>query len=117
MEARQILATVTLEEYRKNPNFANELPPLPAQDLSLYKGTAEYPYDRDKWAMAIDLKKCNGCNACVVACQSEKNIPVVGKDQVIRGRGMHWIRIDRFYNYARSAQNDHPSNEHSSFHL
>src|SRR5712691_10068737 len=66
MEGRQILATGTLEEYRKNPNFANELAPLPAQDFSLYKGTAEYPYDRDKWAMAIDLNKCNGCNACVV---------------------------------------------------
>jgi MoCo/4Fe-4S cofactor protein with predicted Tat translocation signal len=97
MEGRQILATGTLEEYRKNPNFANEIAPLPAQDFSLYKGTAEYPYDRDKWAMAIDLNKCNGCNACVVACQSENNIPVVGKDQVMRGREMHWIRIDRYY--------------------
>jgi MoCo/4Fe-4S cofactor protein with predicted Tat translocation signal len=97
MEGRQILATGTLEEYRKNPNFANELAALPAQDFSLYKGTAEYPYDRDKWAMAIDLNKCNGCNACVVACQSENNIPVVGKDQVMRGREMHWIRIDRYY--------------------
>jgi molybdopterin-containing oxidoreductase family iron-sulfur binding subunit len=97
MEGRQILATGTLEEYRKNPNFANELAVLPAQDFSLYKGTAEYPYDRDKWAMAIDLNKCNGCNACVVACQSENNIPVVGKDQVMRGREMHWIRIDRYY--------------------
>jgi molybdopterin-containing oxidoreductase family iron-sulfur binding subunit len=97
MEGRQILATGTLEEYRKNPNFANELATLPAQDFSLYKGTAEFPYDRDKWAMAIDLNKCNGCNACVVACQSENNIPVVGKDQVMRGREMHWIRIDRYY--------------------
>jgi MoCo/4Fe-4S cofactor protein with predicted Tat translocation signal len=97
MEGRQILATGTLEEYLKNPNFANEIAPLPAQDFSLYKGTAEYPYDRDKWAMAIDLNKCNGCNACVVACQSENNIPVVGKDQVMRGREMHWIRIDRYY--------------------
>jgi molybdopterin-containing oxidoreductase family iron-sulfur binding subunit len=97
MEGRQILMTGTLEEYRKNPNFANELAPLPAQDFSLYKGKEEYPYDRDKWAMAIDLNKCNGCNACVVACQSENNISVVGKDQVMRGREMHWIRIDRYY--------------------
>jgi molybdopterin-containing oxidoreductase family iron-sulfur binding subunit len=97
MEGRQILATGTLAEYHKNPNFANELAPLPPKELSLYKGEAEFPYDRDKWAMAIDLNKCNGCNACVVACQSENNIPVVGKDQVMRGREMHWIRIDRYY--------------------
>ncbi len=106
MEGRQILATGTLEEYRKNPNFANELAPLPAQDFSLYKGTAEYPYNRDKWAMAIDLNKCNGCNACVVACQSENNIPVVGKDQVMRGREMHWIRIDRYYEKLKPSVGD-----------
>jgi MoCo/4Fe-4S cofactor protein with predicted Tat translocation signal len=116
MEGRQILATGTLEEYRKNPNFANELAPLPAQDFSLYKGTAEYPYDRDKWAMAIDLNKCNGCNACVVACQSENNIPVVGKDQVMRGREMHWIRIDRYYEKSvKSATNDPSTYDDSLF--
>src|SRR5216683_1346630 len=116
MEGRQILATGTLEEYRKNPNFANELAPLPAQDFSLYKGTAEYPYDRDKWAMAIDLNKCNGCNACVVACQSENNIPVVGKDQVMRGREMHWIRIDRYYEKTvKSPTNDPSSYDESLF--
>ena len=114
MEGRQILATGTLEEYRKNPNFANEIAPLPAQDFSRYKGTQEFPYDRDKWAMAIDLNKCNGCNACVVACQSENNIPVVGKDQVMRGREMHWIRIDRYYEKTiKSATND-PSSYDSS---
>jgi molybdopterin-containing oxidoreductase family iron-sulfur binding subunit len=115
MEGRQILATGTLAEYHKNPNFANELAQLPPKELSLYKGEAEYPYDRDKWAMAIDLNKCNGCNACVVACQSENNIPVVGKDQVMRGREMHWIRIDRYYEKAKSATNDPSSYDDSLF--
>ena len=115
MEGRQILATGTLAEYRQNPNFANEHAQLPPKELSLYKGEAEYPYDRDKWAMAIDLNKCNGCNACVVACQSENNIPVVGKDQVMRGREMHWIRIDRYYEKAKSATNDPSSDDESLF--
>jgi len=115
MEGRQILATGTLEEYRKNPNFANEHAEAPPKELSLYKGEAEFPYDRDKWAMAIDLNKCNGCNACVVACQSENNIPVVGKDQVMRGREMHWIRIDRYYEKAKSATNDPSSYDESLF--
>jgi MoCo/4Fe-4S cofactor protein with predicted Tat translocation signal len=116
MEGRQILATGTLEEYRKNPNFANEHAELPPKELSLYKGEAEFPYDRDKWAMAIDLNKCNGCNACVVACQSENNIPVVGKDQVMRGREMHWIRIDRYYETpAKSAAHDPASYDESLF--
>jgi MoCo/4Fe-4S cofactor protein with predicted Tat translocation signal len=115
MEGRQILQTGTLEEYRKNPNFANEHAEAPPKELSLYNGEAEFPYHRDKWAMAIDLNKCNGCNACVVACQSENNIPVVGKDQVMRGREMHWIRIDRYYEKAHSATNDPSSYDESLF--
>jgi len=97
MEGRQVLAAGTLEEYRKNPNFANEHAEKPSVDNSLYKGEAEFPYKREKWAMAIDLNSCNGCNACIIACQSENNIAVVGKDQVMRGREMHWIRVDRYY--------------------
>jgi molybdopterin-containing oxidoreductase family iron-sulfur binding subunit len=94
MEGRQILSTATLDEYKKNPGFPHEGHETPAKDDSLYK---EFAYPGYAWGMAIDLNKCNGCNACVVACQSENNIPVVGKDQVMRGREMHWIRIDRYY--------------------
>jgi MoCo/4Fe-4S cofactor protein with predicted Tat translocation signal len=102
MEGRKILGTGTLEEYKKNPGFVHEGDEKPAKDNSLYK---EYSYPGYAWGMAIDLNNCNGCNACVVACVSENNIPVVGKDQVMRGREMHWIRIDRYYE-AKSATND-----------
>ena len=94
MEGRKILAEGTLEEYRKNPGFAHEGDETPPKELSLYQA---FSYDGYAWGMAIDLNSCNGCNACVVACQSENNIAVVGKDQVMRGREMHWIRIDRYY--------------------
>jgi MoCo/4Fe-4S cofactor protein with predicted Tat translocation signal len=105
MEGRQILSTATLEEYHKNPAFPHEGVAEPPKELSLYNGEQEFPSAPHKWAMAIDLNKCNGCNACVVACQSENNIPVVGKDQVMRGREMHWIRIDRYYK-AKTATDD-----------
>ena len=94
MEGRQILSTGTLSEYKKNPAFAHEGVETPKKSDSLYK---EFAYPGYAWGMAIDLNKCNGCSACVVACQAENNIPVVGKDQVMRGREMHWIRVDRYY--------------------
>jgi len=112
MEGRQILATATLEEYRKNPEFAHEHAELPAKDDSLYK---EFKYPGYAWGMAIDLTKCNGCNACVVACQSENNIPVVGKDQVMRGREMHWIRIDRYYTNTESATSGKSTGDASEY--
>jgi molybdopterin-containing oxidoreductase family iron-sulfur binding subunit len=106
MEGRKILATGTLEEYKKNPAFAHEGDEKPPKELSLYK---EFEYPGYAWGMAIDLNSCNGCNACVIACQSENNIPVVGKEQVTRGREMHWIRIDRYYVNEMKTQNDEVS--------
>ena len=89
---RSLVRVATLEKFRQEPDFAREEGGEKAP--SLYPG---YKYDGNAWGMAIDLNSCIGCNACVVACQSENNIPVVGKDQVARGREMHWIRVDTYF--------------------
>jgi len=100
MEGRPIIREANLEQYREHPDFAKlmdeEKPPV---DVPLYPN----PFDQLKqkglhqWGMSIDLNRCVGCSACMIACQSENNVPIVGKDQVKRGREMHWIRIDRYY--------------------
>ncbi|HEX3120083.1 MAG TPA: TAT-variant-translocated molybdopterin oxidoreductase [Candidatus Acidoferrum sp.] len=107
MEGRKILSAGTLEEYKKNPAFPHEGDETPPRENSLYK---EFAYPGYAWGMAIDLKNCNGCNACVVACGAENNIAIVGKDQVMRGREMHWIRVDRYY-MAETSTNDLSTNE------
>jgi len=94
MEGRALVRAATLEEFRRNPAFAHELGEEPPSSLSLYPG---YKYEGYAWGMAIDLNACVGCNACVVACQAENNIPIVGKTEVMRGREMHWLRIDTYY--------------------
>ncbi len=112
MEGRKILSSATLSEYQQNPNFAHEHDETPPHDDSLYH---PFAYNGHAWGMSIDLTKCNGCNACVVACVSENNIPVVGKDQVMRGREMHWIRVDRYYTNTVSATSGEATGDPSEY--
>jgi molybdopterin-containing oxidoreductase family iron-sulfur binding subunit len=93
---RGIIRSATFAEYLKTPDFVREHKREEEQSPE----TMYPPYDYSKshaWAMVIDTSVCTGCNGCVVACQSENNIPVVGKEQVVAEREMHWLRIDRYY--------------------
>jgi len=101
---RPLVREATLEEYRKEPKFAKEDEPPPS--LTLYPGY-DYKKSPDAWGMTIDLNACVGCNNCIVACQSENNIAVVGKEQVVKGRHMHWIRVDAYYQGDRDAPKAH----------
>jgi MoCo/4Fe-4S cofactor protein with predicted Tat translocation signal len=93
-DSRPLVRTRNLEEYKKEPNFAQD--DKPPAELTLYPG---YDYNKEPyaWGMTIDLNSCVGCNNCIVACQSENNIPIVGKEQVNKGRHMHWLRVDAYY--------------------
>jgi len=89
-----LVQETTLDEFKKDPAFAKHAvhhPPL----LSLWKEPVVY--DQHKWGMTIDLNKCVGCNACVVACVAENNIPVVGRERVLMGREMQWLRVDVYF--------------------
>ena len=97
MEGRDLVREATMERYAKDPTFAQtmgmdgHIPP----NISLV--THPPLTSPEQWGMTVDLSTCTGCNACVVACQAENNVPIVGKDQVSRGRNMAWIRMDRYF--------------------
>jgi molybdopterin-containing oxidoreductase family iron-sulfur binding subunit len=93
MEGRHLVRVGTVEEFESNPEFAHEHEHH-VEDISMFP---DFEYNGNAWGMSIDLTACNGCNACVVACQAENNIPIVGKEQVLNSREMHWLRIDRYY--------------------
>jgi molybdopterin-containing oxidoreductase family iron-sulfur binding subunit len=93
---RGIIRYASLEEFKQNPNFAHEGEGRDVPDTTETMFPA-YRYDKNAWGMSIDMNACVGCNACVVSCYAENNIPVVGKHQVSVGRDMQWLRIDTYF--------------------
>jgi molybdopterin-containing oxidoreductase family iron-sulfur binding subunit len=93
MEGRSIARSGTIGDFTKHPDFAQAMEPEPPRSLSLYP---EQDLTGQQWGMSVDLGACTGCNACTIACQAENNIAVVGRDQVIAEREMHWIRVDEY---------------------
>jgi MoCo/4Fe-4S cofactor protein with predicted Tat translocation signal len=91
VEKRHLIHEMTVDEYDHHPKHIQE------KRHKIFSIVDDWEYNGNKWAMAVDLNKCIGCSACVVGCNVENNIPVVGKDQVAKGREMQWMRIDRYY--------------------
>jgi MoCo/4Fe-4S cofactor protein with predicted Tat translocation signal len=94
LEGRNLIRVATEAQFAEDPQFAQKLEHQPLTGLTMY---GDFKYEGYAWGMAIDQNVCTGCNSCVVACQAENNVPVVGKSQVLNGREMHWLRVDRYY--------------------
>lgn len=90
LEGRPIVGYTTNAKFQQNPDSGINKPHV----FSIWP---DHKYNKHKWGMAIDMNVCTGCSACVIACQSENNVPTVGKKYILQGREMHWIRIDRYY--------------------
>ena len=120
MEGRPIIREANLEQYRKNPRFAKNME-VEESEAREMRPMYPNPFDQLKqsgvhqWGMSIDLNRCVGCAACMVACQSENNVPIVGKEQVHRGREMHWLRIDRYYTGRAPADKPQPQSRADFF--
>jgi MoCo/4Fe-4S cofactor protein with predicted Tat translocation signal len=95
LEGRNLVRVATKAQYDNDPKFAEKMEEGERKPLSMY--WQQYKYDGYAWGMTIDQNVCTGCNSCVVACVAENNVPVVGKAQVMNGREMHWLRVDRYY--------------------
>lgn len=91
LESRDIAFETSLEEFKLNKSSGI------VRHIKIQNIWSGHEYKGYRWGMSIDLNKCTGCSSCVMACQVENNVPVVGKNEVLRGREMHWIRIDRYY--------------------
>ena len=100
MEGRDLLRTFDVDVFQADPTIGHQPEEYPKTMFDTRTGTDQYSEwykNNRKWGMSIDLNTCIGCNACVVACQAENNIPVVGKEQVAKSREMHWLRVDAYY--------------------